>query len=306
MRVVLAVIATALSIPVTAAAQARCEIHVLRAPDAVRAAIDDAVRGEKRCATSLVVRVVPTDKGLYLFAESSAGKTFELVVADAHAAAAQVARWSVPEEVVQPVVAEPLPVLPNDPLATRLIEATTVRVTERADVAAVTAPDRRGRWLSFGGVGAPGVQGARLELDLVERAGWSFGLGLEASEMGMTSTSPMAPPTTIDFQDLRAIATVGYTVGSGAWQLRTQLGVGMIRSELTGFVAPMGDVSTSGMFPTGEAALQLTRTLGDSWAFAAGPLVTLYSQEYRMTSTDAMVAKRDFDIAVFGGLRHRL
>jgi hypothetical protein len=309
MRFVL--VALVLAVPAVASAQsvARCEIHVLRAPDAVRSAIDEAVRAEKQCATSLVVRVVPTDKGLYVFAEASTGTTFEVVARDAKTAAQHVAHWSVPARApLAPAVGEPLPVLPNDPLATRARSPDPAPVRTAESVAAVVEPDRRGPWLSIGGVGAPDVQGARLELDLVERSGWSFGFGLEASQMhtAFTSANTMTPPASLDFQDVRAIATVGYTAGRGAWQLRTQLGLGMIRSELAGSVQPMGDVSMSGMFPTGEAALQLTRTLGDSWAFTAGPLLTVYSQEYRMQSTDAMVAKRDFDIAVFGGLRRRL
>jgi hypothetical protein len=308
--VVLALVAT-VACPSFAHAQP-CEIHVLRAPDAVRAAIDDAIRAEKRCATSLVVRVVPTDKGFYLFAESTDGRTFERVVGDVRAAAAQVARWSIPDRVVPavtpstaPSFAEPLPVLPADPLAqSRHAAAPSVAsrddapvVTTSSSAKPVTTRDRRGRWLSLGGVGSPDVQGARLELDFLARAGWSLGLGLEASDMQMG---------VLEFQDVRAIATVGYTVGTGAWQLRTQLGIGMIRTELAGDLPPMGPFTTSGMFPTGEAAAQLTRTLGDSWAFAAGPLVTVYSQEYRTSGSDIMVARRDYDVAIFGALRRRL
>ena len=46
-------------------------------------AIEDAIRAQQSCGTSLDVRVIVTDKGLYVLAQTLSGKSFEADVADA-------------------------------------------------------------------------------------------------------------------------------------------------------------------------------------------------------------------------------
>jgi hypothetical protein len=300
-------LAVAVAVPAVAHAQsvlapAQCEVHILRAPDATRSAIEGALRN-LTCDASLVVRVVPTDKGLYLIAEEPNGRTYERVVGDDTAAAAQVREWARPQV---GAVADLLPPAANDPTtrALRPPAAAPARAPERVErvAAAPTVP----YWLSIGGILGDGTEGVRGEVDIVRRGGFALGLAVEASAMHLvldgSDGGTFAPPLgamDLSFRDVRGVVTVGYTLGRGAWQLRSHLGIGMIRSQLDGFSSTMGEMDALGNFATGEGSLQVVRTLGTSWALTAGPLATLYHQDYHF-------AGRELDVSAFAALRRRL
>lgn len=304
-----AAVALAIAVAVPAAAHAQtviappqCEVHILRAPDATRAAIETALR-DLSCDASLVVRAVPTDKGLYLIAEEPNGRTYERVVADDAAAAAQVRDWARPQLAA---VADLLPPAANDPTtrALRPPAAAPARGPERVERVA-TAPAAP-YWLSVGGILGDGTQGVRGEVDIVRRGGFALGIAVEASAMHLvldgTDQPTFGPPPgamDLSFHDVRGVVTVGYTLGHGAWQLRSHLGIGMIRSQLDGFSSTMGEMDALGNFATAEGSLQLVRTLGTSWALTAGPLATLYHQDYHF-------AGRELDVSGFAALRRRL
>jgi len=301
-----AVLATVvLAVPAAASAQsvlapAQCEVHVLRAPDSTRAAIEVSLRNQS-CDASLVVRVVPTDHGLYLFAEEPSGRTYERVVADDAAAAAQVRDWARPQV---GAVADLLPPAANDP-TTRTLRplASAPAAPLRPRVARATGAGELPYWLSVGGILGDGTQGVRGEVDVVRRGGFALGLAVEASAMHVvldgTTDGPPLGTMDLQFMDMRGVVTVGYTLGRGAWQLRSHVGVGMIRSQMNGVSSVTGEMDALGNFATGEGSLQLVRTLGTSWALTAGPLATLYHQNYDF-------AGRELDVSGFAALRRRL
>jgi hypothetical protein len=279
----------------------QCEVHVLRAPDSTRVAIETSLRNQS-CEASLVVRAVPTVQGLYLLAEEPNGRTYERVVANDAAAATQVREWA---RLQVAAVADLLPPAANDP-TTRTFRPPAATLAPAATVAVAHAPAADPYWLSVGGILGDGTQGLRGEVDLLRRGGFALGLAIEASAMHLvvdeSGSGPFGPPAgTMDlsFRDMRGVVTVGYTLGHGAWQLRSHLGVGMIRTQLTGFSSEMGPMDALGNYATGEGSLQLVRTLGTSWALTAGPLATLYHQDYEF-------AGRELDISGFAALRRRL
>jgi hypothetical protein len=320
-RLVLPVAAVAfLGLGTVASAQPtpRCEIHVLRAPDGVRVAIEEAVRAEKRCDMSLVVRVVPTDKGLYLLAQSPSGRSFEAVVADARAAAAQVAAWSIPE-LISPVKeaepVEPLPVAAKDPNVFAVPRVRPPGVTpelsnsDKVSVPPASSSTRSNRFLSAGGWIGDRVVGARIGVDLAGKNGWSLGVALGASEMRMLGSEVATEIAAFDFSDIRTVATAGYTFGSGGAQLRTEVGAGVVHTSLTGlspFTPNAMEFETSGLFPVGEASVHGIFSVGSSWALSAGPIISFYGQEYRSTTTNEVMVRRELDVSVLAQLRRRL
>src|SRR5215211_2546137 len=70
-----------------------CQVTFARAPDDVRKVIETWVHAEPRCVTTLELRVIPTDGGLYLMARDGNGRTHERLVPDAQSAGVLVASW---------------------------------------------------------------------------------------------------------------------------------------------------------------------------------------------------------------------
>src|SRR5258705_281278 len=89
---------------------------------------------------------------------------------------------------------------------------------------------------------------------------------------------------------------------------REPAGLGAVHSELSGYLydGGMTSLATQGVYPVGEVGLEVTRALGARWAFAAGPLATIYSQSYRLDTSTEMLGSRDFDVSLLGGLRRKL
>jgi hypothetical protein len=100
--------------PPTATAHRACEVLILRAPYDVRHAIESWVAQETSCWTSLEVRVVPTEGGLYLLAREPNGRLHERLVPDAQSAGVLVASW-VANDSVAPVLAPTPPPLASPP-----------------------------------------------------------------------------------------------------------------------------------------------------------------------------------------------
>ncbi len=96
-----------------------CEITIPHAPDDVRAEIETWVRAEQRCATSLEVRVVPTEGGFYLFARDGRGFTRQRIVPDARTAAALVASWMADDSIDGVWLSEPANPLTIEQLTAR-------------------------------------------------------------------------------------------------------------------------------------------------------------------------------------------
>lgn len=147
-------------------AATQCQVNVVRAPEDVRRVIESWVRRETACRTSLDVRVIPTDDGLYLLARDPSGRMYERLVPDAQAAGVLVASWIAgdsappapppaasaeptapvaPAPVVAPVpVAPPLPVAPPPVVVIAPVPVAApvapIAVAPAGSVAPVSAP----------------------------------------------------------------------------------------------------------------------------------------------------------------------
>lgn len=302
-----------------AAQPAPCPVTFVRAPDDVRAVIEEWVRAEPVCATALELRIVPTEGGLYLLARDDAGRVRERVVPDAQAAGVLVASWVAADANVAPAAAppanRPAAAVEATPAAAPPIAAEPPGAVPAVAAAVVAEPTATmtPRWLSIGGMFAmsgTGGGGIRGELDLRGRRYATLGLAASMSESGIMFSS--GDPMTIDTTDAKVVGYVSLDAQWGKWHLRSAFGAGVVYTRATMTDWRMGDSrEAAGLFPTGEASLALGRELGATWAVSAGPIVSLYLQEYEVessgpTSYGYTMEQRELEAMMFLAVRHRL
>jgi hypothetical protein len=316
-------------------APATCSVTIARAPDDVRDEVTRWVRAEPHCNATLEVRVVPTEGGLYLFARDGQGRVRERIVPDAQSVGVLVASWVADDSIETPpstpgavnadgsqalaIAGEPKAARrdPSDPSASwRLmappgkapallpgIERESALPSERAQTS----------WLTLGGImdrGVHGGAGARAEIDLYTRAGWSIAAGLAVSGAN-AETYETGVGRGLHTRDFRAVAMVTHTWSVGDWQLRLGGGVGMryisavIESDPFNGMYQLGRNATEIMAPTVEASALVAHAFDNSWAIFFGPIATRYDLVSR-TGGDTVELPRDGELMAFAGIRHRL
>lgn len=303
-----------------AAPRPTCAVSIVRAPDDVRAVVEDWVHAEPRCNITLEIRIVPTEGGLYLLARDEAGHVRERVVPDAQSAGVLVASWvaadSMPVQAAPAVAAAPVP--PDAMLGREgLLAPGEGGAPGVAPVIAKPAPTTPPpRWLSLGGLVAmsgTGGGGIRGEVDLVRRGILSIGIAASATQSGMmvygASYEEMG---TLDTFDGKGVGYAAVDASFGRWHLRTAIGAGLVytRAQLEQ-PAIYTYREADGVFPAGEASLTLGRELGARWAIDVGPIISLYVQEYEIQNSGDFYStrtlqRRDLESMFFLGVRHRL
>jgi hypothetical protein len=288
-----------------------CTVSIVRAPEAVRTVIEAWVGAEPSCTTSLELRVVATEDGLYLLARTPDGRVHERVVPDAQTAGVLVASWAADDSIVEPATPEAV----ESSATERASEAPGMA---HAVIAKSTPPKKRStRWLTLGGMvrTSGGGRGVRGEADLVAFGGWNLGLGLSISESYLDSfdADQMAFAQT---SDIKAIGYTTHTSHLGRWEFRMGLGFGVLhtsaKGEMTDSFSPWQPLSYETTLPTAEASLLISRQLGTSWAISAGPVLSWIAQSIKTTTTTFSSSstthfiQRDSEMMLFAGLRRRL
>ncbi len=311
---------------------APCAVTFVRAPDDVRTVVEDWVRAEPVCATALELRIVPTEGGLYLLARDDSGRVRERVVPDAQAAGVLVASWvaadanaapgapvaaDAPAVAVAPVAGVPVAAPPGPVEAPGV--ASPPGATESlapgvaATLVAQPTPTMTPRWLSLGGMFAmsgTGGGGIRGELDLRARRYVTLGLAASMSESGMMLVG--GQPVSIDTADAKVVGYVSLNARWGKWHLRSAFGAGVVYTRATMTDWRMGGSrEAAGLFPTGEVSLGIGRELGATWAVHAGPVVSLYLQEYEIETSGPTyygytMEQRELEAMMLLAVRHRL
>ena len=320
----LAVAAPAVAQPGEPAAErTACAVTILRAPEDVRAVVEQWVHAEPRCSITLEVRIVPTDGGLYLLARDEAGGVRERIVPDAQSAGVLVASWvaadagSSASSPPAPVPPAPAAVPPSAMLGSAgLLAQGEGRAPGASPLIAKPARPAAPRWLSLGGLVAmsgTGGGGLRGEVDLARKGIVTFGLAASASQSGMMVYGATYDQMgTLDTLDAKAVGYLALDAGFGRWHLRTAFGAGAVytRAQLA---QPGVSIyrEADGVFAAGEAVLTIGRELGAWWAIDIGPVVSLYVQEYEVessfdTTIRRTLQRRDLESMFFIGVRRRL
>jgi hypothetical protein len=339
MKRVMILASLALAVPVHADPHP-CQVHVARAPAAIRAEIERWLAGESSCNVALEVRVVPTEGGYYLLARDVRGRVRERIVPDGASAGVLVASWASDDQmgvdepaptgprpagldgdddddgasgsdrVDEPVAAEPAPpssVAPSAIVATR---ATVVPAIEPGPFPS--------KWLRvdiLAGLAGVAGSGLRAEVDVWQRHGWSIGI---ASSLDVGSywlpTVSLDDMTGIDETNIDAAAYVARTVDITSWlHVRGSLALG---TQLTYATVPyVFDYGTATDSITrlrafGSASLLAGAELGHGWAVEVGLLAPVVSgmSGTLQTSVNTFVVQLNAaaGLQFFGGLAHRL
>ncbi|HEY5926543.1 MAG TPA: hypothetical protein VIV11_32875 [Kofleriaceae bacterium] len=303
-----------------------CQVNIARAPDDVRGVVESWVQAEPRCTISLEVRIVPTNGGLYLLARDEFGRVRERVVPDAQSAGVLIASWvaadshenQTPFDVRHPSTAPaPAAVPPAAVLGSEGMLAPGEGLAPGATpaiAATATARPLQPRWLSLGGMFAmsgTGGGGLRGELDWKARRIMSIGFASSVSTSGMIVAGPTYDSMgQLDSFDGKLIAYLALTGQRGRWRLRASVGLGAVYTQAM-LRRQQSSSEASGLFPTGELAVSVSRELGTNWALSAGPVFSLYAQEYEILDAGQYdyyytVQRRDIEPMMFLAARYRL
>jgi hypothetical protein len=268
-----------------------CDVHIARAPDDVRAAIEAWVRAEHRCSTTLEVRVVPTEGGYYLFARDGRGFVRERIVPDAQSAGVLVASWVADDSIAPVIVIEPsrTPAPSREPSLDELLLLPRGPGTYDTMIRARDPRRPPGIAFSLGATTAVGdeMAGARFELEVplatrsATGAGWVLATSLTLAAASFHGSDDRMVAY-VESREARVMLGLGRVWASRDWQLRARAGLllrAMMKTDTTEWYDssdiwyPQVIENEPAMLWGGEAALLVSRRLGDRWFAIAGPVL---------------------------------
>ena len=322
------------TLPAVAVAQPQtkpptCDVTIVRAPEDVRPVVQRWIDAEPKCRGSLEVRIIPTDGGYYLIARDDRGRTNERVVPDAQSAGVLIASWAADDgsigsigsggPAVAPPAVAPVPVeapapAPAPAIAPSFAPPMLTPVSAPFDRPLVDgAPRRTGaptKWLTLGALVGDNVYGARLEVDLKHGSWWSIGLAgsLTGAEQPLINYQSDG---VLDMFDGKAAIFAAAVLRRGAFELRGSIGAGLAYSHVTAkWTYPQYDeASNEGVFGVGDISVVASYAVNNTWGLAAGPVITVFGQNFDLMSTSGRgpsTFQRDADFTMLLGLRHRL
>ncbi|HET9989194.1 MAG TPA: hypothetical protein VFQ65_11755 [Kofleriaceae bacterium] len=289
---------------------APCAVTVVRAPDDVRAAVESWLANE-RCEVPLVVRIIPTDGELYIYAQDDRGRVHERTVPDAQSAGVLIASWTADDGIVIPVpeTVAPAPVAP--PPARDWFAPTVLH--DRAPAPAKPKPVEH--WLTFGAAaGSSNSIGVRAELEVFRRGGLSGDMLIKWGEASMNELSdPLGNGYYLArFRDASALVGAHYTWKVwDLWHVRAGLAGGIVASQLslqlTSFSNGMMSTASGSMVsPIAEGSLLVGRSFGEDWEFDLGPIATISSQGWYMVNQQETLVRTPGAVLGFAGIRRAL
>jgi len=318
LALVVATMTPASAQPVTSPAS--CAVTIARAPEDVRVVVEEWVRAEPRCSSALEVRIIPTDGGLYIFAQDEHGRIRERIVPDPQSAGVLIASWVADDSMyVPPPTATPAgDVLPEH----------TVMGTERLSAGPAPFPasrsNRMSKWIGLSvGMSARRSDdgGVRADLDLLTHGQYSFGIAASVTETRIPTTGPDGMGE-LSTSDKKLMVTAARTWQQGRWYVRGLAGVGAVYSyalSMPYWSASSAEiVEAEGWFPTAEAAAAAGVELGNDWSLQFGPTLTLYSEHFTGDQilpnpanfmygpNTVTLSRNDPELLLFTGLRYRL
>ncbi|MEO6774143.1 MAG: hypothetical protein ABI437_13895 [Kofleriaceae bacterium] len=290
---------------------APCAVTIVRAPDDVRATVEHWLASE-RCEVPLVVRIIPTEGQLYIYAQDERGRVHERTVPDAQSAGVLIASWTADDGIVLPAPVPVAPVArPAAPPARDVFAPTLLR--DRAPVVARSKPVEH--WLTFGAAaGTSGSIGVRAELEIVRRDGFSADLVIKWGEASMNELSdPLGDGSYLArFRDASALAGAHYTWKLwDRWRVRAGLAAGIVGSELdlhyVALATGMISTATASMISaTAEGSLLVGRSFGDDWELDVGPIATISNQGWYMVDQQELLVRPPGAVLAFAGIRRAL
>jgi hypothetical protein len=189
-----------------------------------------------------------------------------------------------------------------------------VEAAQPPSEAPVVAPAvvERSRWLGIGAMAAMsdrGGGGIRGEWDIKNRGWATFGISGSVSESGIDYYDYNYNYGWLTMVDTKVIGYLALSSDWSKWHLRGSIGLGAVYTRATSDNG-YSYQQASGLFPAGELSLSIGRDITRSWGLSAGPVISLYAQEYNVESMDAYnstyTQMRGADAMMYFALRHRL
>jgi hypothetical protein len=283
---VIAAAPTVMAEPTGQPTTTNCNVQIMRAPDDVRAQIEEWVQREPVCKTSLEVRVVPTEGGLYLFARDASGRTRDRIVPDGQAAGVLVASWIADDSVDTRVTADGIYVPPAKPLpATAMIEPAFGSPGFQDSIPVSRPRDPSSLTFTVGAFGGAEAAGARFDLELpITQRSEQGSAGLVTFTAGLARSAYFNSdgynmPSSGEATEFRVAASVGGILSTDDWQLRARGGVlarimSMEQHSFDEFYNRYDMQARMGVMYGWEAALLGARKLTPRWALLAGPIIS--------------------------------
>lgn len=283
----------------------RCEVTFVRAPDDVRLVIEKWLAAEPRCTGAIELRVVATDTGgYYLVAQRPDGRIHEREVPDANSAGVLVASWVADDWTSEYERTE-------EPIQAPVETATSAPgLVAAVPVPAPRAPrPARNRWATLGlmlGVDPDKDGGFHLDIDLIQRGAWTFGVDGEYTESAYYDLN--GGMSEMHASDWRVLAQASRIIRLGERSfLAASFGFGIVHTERTamnlGGAWDYGQGTSED--PVADLGLTISRELGNSWALTTGPKLTFQDQE-QSTDNGAMVQRPNVDFKMLFAVRYRL
>ncbi len=304
MRLWLSTLALGTVVSGAAFAQAApCSVTIVRAPESERATIEQIIASEV-CATSLQVRIVATETGLYILATDPRGYVRERVVPDATSAGVLISSWA-GEAAVQ--------ALPPSPLVTEPVLAQGDDDAPPLPVF-VQQPDKflalaLGTGVQQGTFSSDGLIALRAELDLASYEDWTFGVigslsRATANTDGISVYGSSYNTAAANVNDYAVALAVGHVTRWDRWDLRFGLGVGAIVTSISAIGGDQGSMSRSWI----EGSLLLGHALGDgkAWELEVGLEASRADQQGQVRDMPYTIERAPGSLFALAGLRRAL
>jgi hypothetical protein len=322
-------------------APSTCSVTIVRAPEQVRATVEQWLAKE-RCTIALQVRIVPTEGGLYLLATDEHGRVRERIVPDASSAGVLIASWAADDGLAQPQ----LPAAPPPVYAPPPPYAGPQQFPYQAGAAPVAAfgpgdfrphsrrvdkdddddddmvppkPTYPQKFLTVGaGLGTNSSGGVRVEADFANWGGWTLtAIGsitsTELATYDYNSTQGSGEDYNAKIVDYVVGLDLGHIWHIGGWHIRGAIGAGLAFSTMdltqyeytTGYTTGGSGSMTS---PYVETNLMVGHSFGehDQWALELGPLLSFTQQEWYVAENMATMTRNGGNAMFVVGLRHGL
>ena len=291
-----------------------CAVTIVRAPEDVRATVESWLANE-HCEIPLTVRIIPTDDGLYIFAQDERGRIHERTVPDAQSAGVLIASWTADDGIVIPApetVTAPEPPPAAKPAPSPHDWIAPVALHDRAPLA---QPKSAGHWLTFGAaVGSSNSIGIRAELEVLRRGAFSADMLIKWGDSSMDALSD--PQNTgyylARFRDASTLAGAHYTWKvRDVWHVRAGVAAGIVASQLnleymSFSTGGTSTASASMISAIAEGSLLVGRSFGESWEFDIGPIATISNQGWYMVNQQETLVRAPGAVLAFAGIRRAL
>ncbi|MFT3693345.1 MAG: hypothetical protein QM831_09415 [Kofleriaceae bacterium] len=283
-----------------------CAVQIVRAPDDVRAAVEEELAAV-HCSAPLTVRIVPTDGGYYIYAQDEHNVVHERVVPDAQSAGVLIASWTADDGMIRTPV-EPIAFAQPAPKK-HVVDDGDDDDDDDVDTGVHAHFDRAAhKWLTLSGGagGTNGSRGLRADIEIVHAGNFSLDTAIAYNGSDMVAADTFTTYSA-HFDDLSATIGLYYTYRRAKLHVRAGVAGGIVTTQMNLTSSATGLTQNPQLATViGEASAMVGYAISDRWAFEAGPVITLGNEQWHMDSEMETLIRAPVAITGFAGIRRAL